>query len=1233
MKKIVKYVVIAGGISSPGWAQTTINGNSMALQSSGASAGNGWTLSSDGYIGTYIDLSTAAPVTFTLNASGAASGGLNPDMTLSIADSTQSFNVSSSSLTNYTYTTPTLAAGTYFVRTQLDNQTATQTPSLDVGSLTVAGTGVSVLNSNTSTNALNAATTYATNYRAGPGTISLTNANGIHLGAGTSVQVKLISNSFNFAGAVYGQSPNYEPSSWLNYNANTGVNSAPTSTEQIDYQNAIKANFNMIVPSNAGKWVNDEYTQGSPDMNMVDAMSQFASQNGLRMRMHNLIWNQEQPTYVNNLFASNGTLTSANETTLNNDITSRINYYVSGVNTHTLNTPRTDSYTEMDVLNEPFHGQSAQDNYIGSGALGVSGVANVYAQVAAAVSAAGANTRLYTNEYNVLQFSPQSISSAGVASGSDPYANWYLNGVQGLQRAGAPIGGIGMELYTNASNNVSAVQMQQAMQNLSVAKDPNGNPIALSLTEFGDSSGQIPTVTNYDADLTTALTMAYGDPQTDTFGYWGGIGGPNDQAVTTSGSLSFDSSLYNSSYQLTTTGTVWQNWMNQYSTNLTLTTNTAGQISFNGTYGLYDVIVGGQTYQLNLVKGTTNYGLMTPISTDTWNGAGTDNNWSTTGNWVSGSFAANAPLVFAGTTGLAPNNNSTANTEYDGITFNAGAGAFVIGGNAINLGGDIVNNSTNLQTINTSLTMQTNTNFNAASGDLSIGGAVSGSFSLTKLGTHTLILSGTNIYSGGTAITNGTLRVGAANALPTGTTVTFGSATTNGVLDLNGQSQQVGGLAVAAAVPTASVPLQFIGNSSLTSAATLVFNSTGSSTFGGVIEDAINGGNQTTALVVGGGLLALTGTNTFSGGITIAGGTLQIGATNALPTAATVTFGSATTNGVLDLNGHIQQVGGLVVAAAVPSGSLSSQVIGNSSQTSPATLVFNSTGSSTFGGAIVDAISGGNQITTLNVNGGSLTLTNSNTYSGGTVVTAGRLLIEPTGAPTSALPTGALSISGSGIVQLADNVSSGTPLATSNVNLTSLSLTGSGTLDIGNNRVIIDYSSLATDPIASIATWIQNGFYDLAGPQIISSDIAADDAASGLSYGIGYADGADGLVAGLPSGEIEIMFTLLGDANLDGTVNSEDFTPFSANVGKNGNWDDGDFNYDGTVNSEDFTPFSANLGQSATLAAAAGTLESPDSINLANVPEPASAGLMVVAGLGILRRRRRKSKDFRSTER
>ena len=64
------------------------------------------------------------------------------------------------------------------------------------------------------------------------------------------------------------------------------------------------------------------------------------------------------------------------------------------------------------------------------------------------------------------------------------------------------------------------------------------------------------------------------------------------------------------------------------------------------------------------------------------------------------------------------------------------------------------------------------------------------------------------------------------------------------------------------------------------------------------------------------------------------------------------------------------------------------------------------------------------------------------------------------------------------------------------------------------------------------------------------------------------------------------MYTLLGDANLDGTVNAEDFTLFSHNLGQSGMmWDDGDFNYDGTVNSEDFTLLSDNSGLAAQIAA------------------------------------------------
>ena len=77
-----------------------------------------------------------------------------------------------------------------------------------------------------------------------------------------------------------------------------------------------------------------------------------------------------------------------------------------------------------------------------------------------------------------------------------------------------------------------------------------------------------------------------------------------------------------------------------------------------------------------------------------------------------------------------------------------------------------------------------------------------------------------------------------------------------------------------------------------------------------------------------------------------------------------------------------------------------------------------------------------------------------------------------------------------------------------------LSINAGSTLDVANNHMFINYGS-GSDPITTIAGYIKSGFNNGAwnGPGIIST--AALTPTNGLYYGVGYADGADGVVGGL----------------------------------------------------------------------------------------------------------------------
>ncbi len=137
-------------------------------------------------------------------------------------------------------------------------------------------------------------------------------------------------------------------------------------------------------------------------------------------------------------------------------------------------------------------------------------------------------------------------------------------------------------------------------------------------------------------------------------------------------------------------------------------------------------------------------------------------------------------------------------------------------------------------------------------------------------------LSGSNTYSGGTQVTAGTLQAGSNNAFGTGALAANG-----GVVDLVGFSVTVPSFSGAAGAVT---------NSGGT-VSTLTVNQSIATTFGGKLTD----GASPLAFSMGGGMLTLSNTSTYSGPTTLTAGTLALGTANALPNTAGISVGQGAT--------------------------------------------------------------------------------------------------------------------------------------------------------------------------------------------------------------------------------------------------------------------------------------------------------------------------------------------------
>ena len=274
----------------------------------------------------------------------------------------------------------------------------------------------------------------------------------------------------------------------------------------------------------------------------------------------------------------------------------------------------------MDVYNESYNtganaATSTGDNYWkvmggGTAAGGAAWDASLYNQVKTAVSSAGANTKLFTNDYNILN------------NNSDQYGQTYSQHVESIRNGnGANTGavsGIGTEWYntpgvgTNGSE-VDPARSYATWQNLSA----QGLPV--EVTEFGESGSPSSTTAT---SLTTAMTLAFGTQNMTGFTLWGFF---NDGPGMYSGSTG--SVLFDNNYNITPNGTAYEALQKFWTTDDQTVVNAgrhrnSGKLAMNadGTmtlpdtafYGNYEAIINGKDYDFTFDPSINSYVVAVP---------------------------------------------------------------------------------------------------------------------------------------------------------------------------------------------------------------------------------------------------------------------------------------------------------------------------------------------------------------------------------------------------------------------------------------------------------------------------------------------------------------------------------------------------------------------------------------------------------------------------------------------
>ncbi|MFF2148292.1 endo-1,4-beta-xylanase [Kitasatospora sp. NPDC058190] len=170
------------------------------------------------------------------------------------------------------------------------------------------------------------------------------------------------------------------------------------------------AQFDMLTPGNEMKWDTTEPSPGSYDFGPGDQLVQFARAHGTRVRGHNLVWQNQLPSWVSNLPLNQ--VRSAMEA----HITTEATHYKGQV-------------YAWDVINEPFNGDGSLVPDVFYQAMGT----DYLADALRTAHAADPGAKLYINDYGI--------------EGGNAKSDALYRLAQSLLAQGVPLGGIGFESH------------------------------------------------------------------------------------------------------------------------------------------------------------------------------------------------------------------------------------------------------------------------------------------------------------------------------------------------------------------------------------------------------------------------------------------------------------------------------------------------------------------------------------------------------------------------------------------------------------------------------------------------------------------------------------------------------------------------------------------------------------------------------------------------------------------